>query len=436
MRYLDIIIKKRDGLALTREEIEAVVNGYTRHDLPDYQMASFLMAVFFRGMDARETSFLTMAMLDSGERIELGGIGKPLIDKHSTGGVGDKISLVLAPLAAACGIGVPMMSGRGLGHTGGTLDKLEAIPGYGTRMTNERFVEALTTVGFAMIGQSERIAPADKLMYALRDATATVESIPLITASILSKKCAEGADGFVFDVKCGKGAFMKNLEDARSLAQSLVLTSREMGKKAVAIITDMNEPLGNAVGNSIEVEEAAACLKGKGPSDIMEVTLRLTSRMLILAGVCKTAEEGESLCSAKIADGSALKKFLDDVAFQGGDTEYITGKKRFEKAPCDRSVLSPEDGFVSGIDAYGIGHAAVLSGAGRAKKEDGVLPYSGILLCRKTGDAVRAGEEIARVYGDDSMKLEDACTCVKDAYQFDTKPPRLRGSRIIEEMVE
>jgi pyrimidine-nucleoside phosphorylase len=436
MRFLDIIIKKRDGERLTGEEIDALVSGYAAGEVPDYQMSAFLMAVFFRGMDAAETSLLTSAMLASGRTISPGTIPGPSIDKHSTGGVGDKVSLVLAPLAAACGLIVPMMSGRGLGHTGGTLDKLEAIPGYRTDLAEERFREALRTNGFAMIRASEEVAPADRLMYALRDVTATVESIPLITASILSKKCAEGASGFVFDVKCGSGAFMKNLPDARRLASSLILTAREMGRKATALITDMSEPLGYAVGNSCEVEESVACLSGKGPSDIMELTIRLASRMLTLGGVCTGAEDAQALCRKRLADGSAFARFVENVKFQGGDPAYITGEKKFAAAKYVKSFLSPADGYVGGIDAYLVGHAAVTLGAGRARKEDPVAPHAGIVLVKKTGDEVRKGEELAFLSSEDEEKIDQALPEALMAYTISESRVTPAGSKIIEEMDE
>jgi pyrimidine-nucleoside phosphorylase len=436
MRCLDIIMKKRDGKRLSKEEIDALVAGYTNGSVPDYQMSAFLMAVFFRGMDAGETSLLTSAMLGSGKTIYLDSVRGIAIDKHSTGGVGDKVSLVLAPLAAACGLVVPMMSGRGLGHTGGTLDKLEAIPGYRTDLSEARFTRALRDIGFAMISASEEVAPADRLMYALRDVTATVESIPLITASILSKKCAEGASGFVFDVKCGSGAFMKSIADARSLAGSLVATSREMGRKAVAVITDMSEPLGFAVGNACEVEEAVACLTGKGPEDVMEVTIRLTAYMLLLGDVCATLDEAEELCMTKLGDGSAFAKFADNVEYQGGDPDFVTGKKRMKSSALEKPLYSPDDGYVAGIDAYSIGLAAVTLGAGRARKEDNVLPHAGIILRKKTGDAIHGGEELARLYADDDLALDRALALVRSAYSLSKAPTGRAGSKIIEEMVE
>jgi pyrimidine-nucleoside phosphorylase len=436
VRAVDLIAKKRDGYRLSEAEIDFLIKGYTDRSIPDYQMAAFLMAVFFKGMDARETSCLTLAMRDSGESIVLDSIKGPKIDKHSTGGVGDKISLVLAPIVASCGIVVPMMSGRGLGHTGGTIDKLESVPGYKTDISRNRFVEGLRTIGYSMIGQSATVAPSDKLMYALRDVTATVESIPLITSSILSKKCAEGADGFVFDVKCGAGAFMKKIEDARALARSLVNASREMGKSAAAIVTDMDEPLGFAVGNFCEVEEAAACLCGKGPSDVMEVTMRLASRMLILARVCSDIGTAETLCSSRIADGTAYGKFIDNIKFQGGDPDYITGKKRMKQPRVKNDVISNRSGYVSNLDAFGIGHASVIIGAGRSIKEDNVLPNAGIILCKKKMDKTEMGEALAVIYGDDEDRVREACRIVGNAYAFSADKPMPPGSKILEEMVE
>lgn len=321
MRPVELIVKKREGGSFTEAEIDFLVGGFTRGEIPDYQFSALLMAIVLKGMSPEETALLTRAMIRSGEVIDLAGVPGPLVDKHSTGGVGDKISLVLAPLAAACGLRVPMMSGRSLGHTGGTLDKLEAIPGFRTDLSRERFVQALEQVGFAMIGQSEAVVPADRKMYALRDVTGTVESIPLITASIMSKKFAEGAEALVFDVKCGSGAFMKSLEDARALAGSLVRTGAGLGRKVVAVLSDMDQPLGRKVGNFLEVEETIDCLKGRGPRDVMDLTHRLVAWMLVAGGVCPGVPEGEQVSRARLADGSAWKLFLKSVHFQGGDVE-------------------------------------------------------------------------------------------------------------------
>jgi pyrimidine-nucleoside phosphorylase len=318
MRPVDLIVRKRDGGSFTPEEIDFLVGGFTRGEIPDYQFSSLLMAILWRGMSFEETAALTRAMIASGDVIDLSGLTGALVDKHSTGGVGDKVSLVLAPLAAACGVTVPMMSGRSLGHTGGTLDKLESIPGFRTDLSREAFLRCLDVAGFAMIGQSESVVPADRLMYALRDVTGTVESVPLITASIMSKKFAEGARALVFDVKTGSGAFMKSREDARTLARSLVRTGKALGRGVVAVITDMEQPLGLKVGNFPEVEESIDCLQGKGPRDLVELTLRLTAWMIVLGGVRTDLASAETLARARLADGSAWKRFVSNVELQGG----------------------------------------------------------------------------------------------------------------------
>ncbi len=328
MRPVDLIIRKRDGGELGEQDIEFLVQGIARGEIPDYQVAAFLMAVVCRGMSDAETACLTRAMIRSGEVIDLSRVSGPLVDKHSTGGVGDKVSLPLAPLAAACGLRVPMMSGRSLGHTGGTLDKLESIPGYRTDLSPARFVEGVESIGFAMIGQSDTVVPADRRLYALRDVTGTVESVPLITASILSKKFAEGALALVFDVKTGSGAFMQTPEQARELAHSLVRAAGELGRRAAALITDMDQPLGRTVGNFLEVEEAVGCLQGRGPADLEALTLRLAGWMLVLGGLCPDADAGERIARVRLTDGSAWRRFLANVEFQGGDVEVLLDPRR------------------------------------------------------------------------------------------------------------
>ena len=400
MQASTLVAKKRDGEALAEEEIRFLVQGYVSGDIPDYQMSAFLMAVFFVGMTHEETAHLTRAMLESGEVIDLSGVKGPLIDKHSTGGVGDKVSLVLAPLAAACGLKVPMMSGRSLGHTGGTLDKLESIVGYRTDLSADRFRQGVEEIGYAMTGQSDRIAPADRKMYALRDVTGTVESIPLITGSILSKKVAEGADGLVFDVKAGSGAFMKDLDGARALARSLRETAAALGRKVSVVVTDMGEPLGRMVGNFLEVKESIQCLQEEGPADLMEVTLRLTAEMLVLGGVRSSLSEALELCRARIADGAAWEVFLRNVEFQGGDVEVVGHPEKGPKASLFESLLAETDGWVRRIDAYGIGRAATLLGAGRLRREDAVLPAVGIELKKKVGERVEKGGPLCMVYAE------------------------------------
>lgn len=408
MRAVDLIMKKRGGLALAEEEIRFLVSGAVSREIPDYQVSAWLMAVFFRGMGSAETALLTRAMLDSGDRMDLSSLPGPFVDKHSTGGVGDKTSLMLAPVAAACGLYDPMMSGRSLGHTGGTLDKLDSIPGYRSLLSQEEFVRVLGKVGFAMTGQTERIVPADKLLYALRDVTATVESIPLITASILSKKAAEGTDALVLDVKFGSGAFMKTFEDSVALADSLVSTWKEMGKPIAACVTDMGEPLGSMVGNFLEIEEAMDCLEGRWPDDLGRLTRRLGAWMLVSGGKAKTPEEGELLFDRAIASGKAMEKFLENVEAQGGDPGKLLSMRGRYRAPEAREFASPFTGTVGRLDAYQVALASVELGVGRATASDAVLPDSGIRLVRKSGEAVKAGEALAVLYGRSRAALDAA----------------------------
>ncbi|MBN1797937.1 MAG: thymidine phosphorylase [Spirochaetales bacterium] len=433
MRAVDIIIKKRQGQELTREEVEFLVDGYIKQEIPDYQLAAFLMAVFFQGMSFQETGLLTRAMLNSGSLLDLTGIQGPFIDKHSTGGVGDKITLVLAPLAAACDLTVPMMCGRGLGHTGGTIDKLESIPGYRTQLKNLEIKKILAEAGYVIMSQTAELVPADRKMYALRDVTGTVESIPLITASILSKKCATGAAGFVFDVKCGSGAFMKDSAQAEELALSLVKTAASLERKALAVITDMNCPLGNTVGNMLEVLEAADCLRGKGPADVMEVTLRLTAHMLVLGGICSDVEQAEKLAARRIADGSALDKFLLNIQSQGGNAETVMNSAQYKSLCTETALLSPDKGYISKCDASKIGLAAVTIGAGRARKEDSVLPHVGIELKKTVGDPVEKGEKLLVLYTDGDRGKEQALKLLSGAYTFSIQRVE-RRSRILREL--
>ncbi len=433
MRVVELIVKKREGGSFTEAEIGFLVQGFTRGEIPDYQFSALLMAIVLKGMSPEETALLTRAMIRSGEVIDLAGVPGPLVDKHSTGGVGDKISLVLAPLAAACGLRVPMMSGRSLGHTGGTLDKLEAIPGFRTDLSRERFVQALQEIGFAMIGQSEAVVPADRKMYALRDVTGTVESIPLITASIMSKKFAEGAQALVFDVKCGSGAFMKSLGDARALASSLVRTGAGLGRKVVAVLSDMDQPLGRKVGNFLEIEETIDCLRGTGPGDVMDLTHRLVAWMLVAGGVCPGVLEGEQLSRARLAEGAAWKLFLKSVEFQGGDVECILDPSRGPRAPVVRPLPSPADGAVRRIDAYRIGLASVVVGAGRSRKEDVVFPGVGLSLQRTQGEPVRRGEPLALVHGQTEAAVGQALALCADAFEIGLDAS-LPGARVLEEM--
>jgi len=434
MRAVDLIVKKREGQPLAEEEISFLIRGYVSGQIPDYQMSSLAMAVFFRGMSFAETGFLTRAMIASGDVIDLSSLQPaPLVDKHSTGGVGDKVSLILAPLAAACGCVVPMMSGRALGHTGGTLDKLESIPGYRTDLSVEDFVELLGRTGFAMTGQSERIVPADRLLYALRDVTGTVESVPLITASIMSKKFAEGAEALVFDVKSGSGAFMKSLEQARSLAVSLVRTGVSLGRKVRAVISDMDQPLGLAVGNFLEVRESAECLQGRGPRDLVDLTVRLSAHMLVLGGIEGSLAEAEKTCRERLQDGSAWEKFLENVQLQGGQRQAVEDPAGGPRAALIEPVASPRDGCLARVDAYAVGLAAGRLGASRARKEDPVLPEVGVELLCAQGEAVARGQPLCRLHARSEAALAEARSLAAGAFAFAEHPVQ-PGSRVLEEI--
>ena len=423
MRAVDIIMKKRDGKELNRDEIEFLLGGYVAGSIPDYQISAWAMAVFFQGMTPAETGVLTEVMLKSGKVIDLSGIAGPFIDKHSTGGVGDKTSLILAPLVASLGIRDPMMSGRALGHTGGTLDKLESIPGFRTNLTVEEFRSIISRDGFAMTGQTKEIVPADRLLYALRDVTATVESIPLITASILSKKVAEGAEGLVFDVKFGSGAFMKDPVDGEKLARSLVNTGKAMGKNIIALLTDMNEPLGNMVGNFLEVEESLDCLEGKGPEDLMEVSLELAARMVVLGGKAKTAAEGRKICEEALSGGKPRQLFLNNVRSQGGNPDQLLELRGKYRSEFSMEIKAPRSGYIGHIDAFQIGIAGVHLGVGRNKTEDAVSPTAGIQFHKRSGDSVRTGDRVMTVWGKSAQSLIDAKPLIEGALRIqDTKP--------------
>ncbi len=420
----EIIHAKRDGAVLPAEDLAALVDGFTRGTVPDYQMSAFCMAVFFRGMQAGETRALTEAMLRSGDVLDLSDIPGAKIDKHSTGGVGDKVSLALAPLAAACGVKVPMISGRGLGHTGGTLDKLEAIPGFRVDLPVERFRALVRDVGACLIGQTARLAPADRKLYALRDVTATVESIPLISASIMSKKLAEGIDGLVLDVKVGAGAFMKSLADARALATSLAAIGRAVGKQVTALLTSMDEPLGRAVGNALEVVETIALLRGGGPADLRTVTVELTAEMLLLAGVAGDLAAARADVERAIADGRGLAKLAEIVEAQGGDPEAIRDPARLPRARARYEVPAPARGWVTAIDGEAVGLAAVALGAGRARVEDAVDPAVGLEVLKKVGEPVEAGEPICRVHEGPRSEPRPAMTArLQRAWRLGERPP-------------
>lgn len=398
MTAYELILAKRDGRALPAEDLAALVDGFTRGDIPEYQMSAFCMAVFFRGMDEAEVRALTGAMLRSGDVLDLSDIPGAKVDKHSTGGVGDKVSLALAPLAAACGVKVPMISGRGLGHTGGTLDKLEAIPGFRVDLPVDTFRALVRDVGACLVGQTARLAPADKKLYALRDVTGTVESIPLIAASIMSKKLAEGIDALVLDVKVGSGAFMKHPEDARRLAATLASIGRGMGKRVTALLTRMDRPLGRAVGNALEVAETLELLRGGGPDDLRELTVALTAEMLVLGGAAPDLPAGRRAVEAAIADGRGLAKLEEIVRAQGGDPAVVRDPARLPRAAGSYDVPAPAPGFVAAVDTQAVGLAAVALGAGRARVEDRVDPAVGFLVEKRPGDRVERGEPLCRVF--------------------------------------
>lgn len=399
MRAVDLIRRKRDGDELSATEIQFLVNGLTDGSVPTYQWSALAMAIVWRGMTAAETAALVQAMLHSGSVLDLSDIPGPKVDKHSTGGVGDKTSLILAPVAAACGVTVPMVSGRGLGHTGGTLDKLESIPGFRIDLDLSAYRRVARECGLVLVGQTAEIAPADRVLYALRDATATVESIPLITASILSKKLAEGIDALVLDVKCGDGAFMSRIEDARALAASMTTIGRSLGKPVQALLTNMDVPLGRTVGNALEVRESIECLKGRGPDDLMEVSLELAAEMLVLGGVAATREAALDRCRRAIADGSALERFRSVVIAQGGDPKVCDAPEEIlPRAECIEVITSETDGYLSRLAAWSVGHASMLLGAGRTTAEGTIDPAAGIVLMKTVGDRVRAGEVIAELH--------------------------------------
>jgi len=427
MRVYDIISKKRDGEKLSKEEIDFFIDGYTKEKIPDYQMSAFLMAIFLNGMDIDETANLTLSMMRTGKTLDLSSVPQIKVDKHSTGGVGDKVSLILAPLVASCGLCVPMLSGRGLGYTGGTLDKLESISGFKTSFSLEKFEKNLKEIGVCIIGQTEDIAPADKKIYALRDVTATVDSIPLITSSILSKKLTEGADVVVFDVKVGNGAFMKDEKRAISLAQTLIQVGKRLKKKMVALITDMNEPLGEAVGNSLEVIESIEALKGNFQKDLREVTLALGSCMLILGKRVKRFEKAKEILNQAIKDGKALNKFRQMIERQGGDKKVIDNYDLLPKAQFEILVKSPKSGYVRSVDTKKIGFSAVELGAGREKIGDEIDPAVGFLIKKKVGDYVKKGDVIAKVLANDKNKAEVAKEKILSAYEISrTKSKRLK----------
>jgi pyrimidine-nucleoside phosphorylase/thymidine phosphorylase len=426
MRTVDLIHRKRDGEELSTDEIAFLVDGYTSGSIPDYQMSAFLMSVFFSGMTDREVSSLTDRMVRSGEVVDLSSIPGPKVDKHSTGGVGDKTSLIAAPLAAAAGVVIPMISGRALGHTGGTLDKLEAIPGFRTDLTIDEFRAQLAEHKLTFVGQTPQIAPADGKLYSLRDSTATVESIPLIASSIMSKKLAIGLDALILDVKVGSGAFMKRQVDARRLAQMMVGIGRRMDKRVQALITDMNQPLGFAIGNALEVMEVSQTLQNVGPTDLTRLSLELAARMIYLGKVTATLDEARELAQKKLLDGSGYRKLKEVIAAQGGNPQVLDRFDLLPNATGAREIASPRAGYVSAIEAEYIGLASSMIGAGRDTKEDSIDPAVGVILEVKVGQKVDAGGVLCRLYYTSDERVEEAAQLVEDAFRISSSAPEER----------
>lgn len=428
---VELIVKKRDGAALTAAEIEAFIAGVVSGDIPDYQLSALLMAVYFRGMTDAEVVALTEAMLRSGRTLTLGSVKRPKIDKHSTGGVGDKISLCLGPLVAACGVAVPMIAGRGLGHTGGTLDKLEAIPGYRVGLSPREFERVVRTVGVSIIGQTAELAPADRRIYALRDVTGTVESIPLIVASILSKKLAAGIDGLVLDVKAGRGAFMKDPERAEALGRALVSVGTRAGKRVVALVTDMGSPIGLTVGNALELREAIDVLRGAGPADTRELTLALGVEMLLLAGIERSSRAARARLERAIADGSGFERLLAMVDAQGGDPRVVEHPERLPRARVELPVPSTRDGVVTAIDALTLGLASVGLGAGRTRADQAVDPGAGIRITAPIGARVRRGDALAVLHARDARRARAELERVRSAFTVGARAPKKQPDLVL-----
>lgn len=424
MRMYDVIAKKRDGGTLSREEIAFAVNGYVAGEIPDYQMSALLMAIYLRGMTDEETAILTDVMAHSGDMVDLSAIQGVKVDKHSTGGVGDKTTLVIAPMVAACGVKIAKMSGRGLGHTGGTVDKMESVPGTRTALNQEEYFRQVNEIGISVIGQSGEIAVADKKLYALRDVTATVGCIPLIASSIMSKKLAAGSDAILLDVTMGDGAFMKNLDDAIELARLMVSIGTAHGRKVAALITDMDKPLGHNIGNSLEIAESIAVLKGKGPADLTEVCLQLASNMLVLAGK-GTLTECRAMAERTLQDGTAFVKCCQMFAAQGGDVEMVKDPDKLRKAAYSYKITARETGYIVKNDVEKIGNASVLLGAGRIRKEDTIDFAAGIVMHKKLGDMVRSGDAICTFYADDPALFAAAEEMYRGGLVIDAQPPKL-----------
>ena len=431
MRMTDLIEKKRDGGALSREEIRWMIEGYTKGTVPDYQMSAMAMAIYFRGMDMDETYELTMAMLDSGDRIDLSAVSGIKADKHSTGGVGDKTSLVLCPMVAACGVKMAKLSGRGLGHTGGTIDKLESFPGFSTAIAGDAFLRQVDRVGFAIAGQTAELCPADKKLYALRDVTATVASMPLIVSSILCKKLAAGADVIVLDVKCGSGAFMQTEEDAFGLAKALTEVGRRAGRRVVAVVTDMDEPLGNAVGNALEVKEALAALRGEYKGDLMELCLTLGTQILREGGAAADDGEARAMLEKAVESGAALEKFAEFVRAQGGDAAAVYDPALLPQAPVQMEVPAAAAGTVGRIHAEDVGLVSMRLGGGRAAKDDEIDLAVGVVLHKKVGDPVAAGESLGTIHARTEAAAAEAADMLRACFEIVpdavTRPPFIKG---------
>ncbi len=431
MNTVTLIRKKRDGGELTRKELQILLSGYVNGEVPDYQMSAFLMAVYFKGMTAEESASFTEIMLHSGEIIDLSTIPGIKVDKHSTGGVGDKVSLILAPMVAACGVPVPMISGRGLGHTGGTLDKLEAIPGFRTQLSVEEFKRGVADVGVALMGQTERVTPADRKMYALRDVTATIESVPLIAGSIMSKKLAAGSDALVLDVKTGSGAFMRSHDSAVALAGELVRIGNRAGKRTMGFVTNMDQPLGYAVGNWLEVRESVDCLRGKVVPDLMEITYVLGGTMVFLGGKAGSVEEGMKACRSAVWSGGAYEKLLQLASYQGGDVSVLHQPDTYPEAKIVEELRSVRSGIVQRIDTQSVGLIATALGAGRTRVDEEVDPKAGILLKKKVGEKVEQGEPLAVLYTDRAGALEPAIRELGTAVQIGEEEVRPRASVLV-----
>ena len=433
MNTVELIAVKRDGNSLTENQIIYLVNQFTKGKIPAYQFSSLLMAIYLKGMTTEETAALTKAMLNSGIVVNLSSIKGTKVDKHSTGGVGDKTSLIIAPIVAAAGVNVPMISGRGLGHTGGTLDKLESIPGFKTNLNLQQYKSVIKKCGAVLIGQTSKIAPADKLIYSLRDVTATVESIPLITGSIMSKKLAEGIDGLVLDVKTGSGAFMREIKDARNLAQSLLNTAKAFDKKVLAIITDMNQPLGNYIGNWLEVYESVKILQGEDVEDLVTVSLKLSGAMIYLGGKAGSIEEGEDIAKEMISSGKAFDKFLEITKLQGGNNSYLTNLNKYPKSKYSEKIRASKSGYLKFINNYKVGMASLELGAGRKTLEDKIDPKAGIIFYPKIGTKINKGDVIAELYTNKKRSLDLSKKMIFDSLTLSSS--KVRKVKLIKEII-